>query len=88
LSGFARIGDDSAGYGGVITASTMQQGAISGPLDLIYVRVGRAVLGFKLILQGEDRHHQSSCGACREGAAVAAQPRAANEVTNVRRRVG
>ena len=54
LSGFATIGDDSVGYGGVITASTTQQGAISGPLDLIYVRVGRAVLGFKLILQGED----------------------------------
>ena len=52
LPDIAGIGDDSIGYGGVISASTTQQESVSGPLDLIYVRVGRAVLGFKLGIDG------------------------------------
>src|SRR6266513_439721 len=54
VTGLGTLGDDSVGYGAVLTAFTSEQGTMTGPLDLIYVRVGRAVLGFKLSMQGKD----------------------------------
>jgi hypothetical protein len=54
VTGLGTIGDDNVGYEAVITVATSQQGTITGPLDLIYARVGRTVLGFKLGLQSQD----------------------------------
>ena len=48
------VGDDNVGYEALITASASEQGTITGPLDLVYVRVGRTVLGFKLGVQNQD----------------------------------
>lgn len=53
VSGLDTIGDDTVGYAATITASTSEQSSMTGPLDLIYVRVGRAVLGFKLGAQDQ-----------------------------------
>jgi hypothetical protein len=54
IAGLGGIGDDSVGYAAVLNVSTSDQGATTGPLDLVYVRVGRAVLGFQLGVQGQD----------------------------------
>jgi hypothetical protein len=54
VTGLGTLGDDNVGYQAVITISTSQQGTVNGPLNLIYVRVGRTVLGFKLGLQSQD----------------------------------
>lgn len=54
LASVSTIGDDSIGYQATLTGSTTDQGAVSGPLNLIFVRVGRAVLEFKVVLQSED----------------------------------
>ncbi|HEY4400434.1 MAG TPA: hypothetical protein VGO38_00260 [Acidimicrobiia bacterium] len=53
VSGLDTIGDDTVGYAATITASTSEQSMMTGPLDLIYVRVGRAVLGFKFGVQSQ-----------------------------------